>query len=696
MAHPAWDKLVDERVRALHEAADGRLWVCTGAALEVWDGFQFAQHRRLTRPGGDKYRAVTSDRKGVVWMGGESGLMRWQDDQWRQFTTADGLPDNDVYVISEDHAGRFWIGTLGGGVSWLGESRFEAATKSAATNLCRLTINTTHGLSHNEVRALHEDGDGFLWVGTERGLNRIDLRDVAATPSSQTRPSDEASPPRTPPVHSFTRRNGLYDDLVSEILEDDLGNLWISCSRGIYRVRKQALDDVANGHAAQIHCVVYDEAEGLLSTDISGQKSRPAGCKTPDGRLWFPNAKGVVTVDPRRVIESDIPPPVVIERFLVDGEDCAGKDFTPLENTFDLPRSSNPLALAPGRARSLEIQFTASTFRSPERVRFRYRLEGWEPNWVDAGTRRVALYTNLRPGKYRFQVQAASNVGLWNETGDALAFSIAPHVYETAWFWPAMIVLGLGLVGVAVEWRLREVRRIDELSKLAALASERDRIARDMHDDLGAGLTRLVLLGDKASSRSADAETRTAIQRLTGEADTLVDQLSDLIWCSNPDYDSLDNLLAHLREHAGKFLSDAGLAVSFEQPGDAPTLPVTGFFRRQVLLMFKEVLTNIARHARATDVVIHVAFPHPCHDGGAGLELVIVDNGCGFAAEKPSLTRGHGLGNLRSRATALQGRVEIESAPGQGTVTRITLPLKPHLAEPRAKESGKATEKAGE
>lgn len=727
-----WDRLVDERIRALHETADGRLWVCTGDGLEVWDGFQFTRHRWLIKPSGDKYRAVTSDRESVVWVGGESGLMRWQNGQWRQFTTAEGLPHNDVYVMCEDPAGRVWLGTYGGGVCWW---------SGGNTNL--LTLNLTHGLSHDEVRALHADAEGFLWVGTERGLNCVDLRGSgtgilpvisgAGVPPARPKPhgpdARATTPPPVPPVHSFTRRDGLYDDLVSEILEDDSGNLWITCSRGIYRVSKRELHELAaagaqitqsarseqssahqageNAGAPGLHCIVYDEGDGLLSTDISGQKSRPAGCKTPDGRLWFPNAKGVVCVDPRRVIEGDIPPPVVIEHFLVDGEDCAGKDFSPAAGgsvrrsapavapdnsrrtrsaapNLDVPlpeggTPNTPIALAPGRARALEIQYTAPIFRAPERVRFRYRLAGLEKDWVDAGTRRVALYTNLKPGAYRFQVQAASNVGLWNETGDSVAFSIAPHFYETAWFWPVLILAALGLVGLVVEWRLREVRRMDELAQQAALARERDRIARDMHDDLGAGLTRLVLLGDRAKARTADAEVRTALHRLTGEADTLVDQLSDLIWCSNPDFDTLDNLVAHLREHGGKFLGDAGLAVRFTQADDPPALRVSGHFRRQVLLIFKEALNNVVRHARATEVCISLRTPSPARAGEAALELEVADNGCGFDTTTVNSGGGHGLANLRNRAAALPGRLEIKSAPGQGTTTRITLPLAPHL-----------------
>ena len=416
---PIWLRMVDERIRALHEAADGLLWICTGNAVEVWDGFQSTPHRWLNQVSGDKYRTVTSDRNGVVRVGGESGLMRWQDGQWRQFTTADGLPHNDVYVTCSDSAGRFWIGTYGGGVSWLGSTRDPpvpsddspdemgatvqtnrdgrfAGSRSAVpvggsptgagespappidgalapvnhTSLCPLTLNTNHGLSHNEVRALHADRDGFLWVGTERGLNLVDLRGLPAERRATARPVSAIESRRAgsetgaplPRIHAFTRRDGLYDDLVSEILEDDLGNLWISCSRGIYRLSKSELNNLAalREHAstapgaptslsagsetptaqragrdagapgdARLHCIVYDEGDGLLSTDVTGQKSRPAGCKTADGRLWFPNAKGVVVVDPQRVIEGDVPPPVVIEHVLVDGEDCAGRDFVP-------------------------------------------------------------------------------------------------------------------------------------------------------------------------------------------------------------------------------------------------------------------------------------------------------------------------------------------------------------------------------
>jgi len=246
-------------------------------------------------------------------------------------------------------------------------------------------FTTKDGLSNNRAWALYEDADGAIWIGTEHGLNRF----------------------KNGRLFAYTTREGLFDNWVNHLIEDDFGNFWISCNRGIYRVSRKELNEVADEKARSVRCAVYGEADGMLSAETNGE-TQPAGWKARDGRLWFPTTKGVVVIDPKTIQNNDVPPPVVIEQVRADEEvifgDGAAADVRRLSTQIRTPNSElRTLKLKPGRARVLEIQYTANSFVAPEKVRFKYRLEGHDADWRDAGNRHVAYYTDLAPGKYNFQ-----------------------------------------------------------------------------------------------------------------------------------------------------------------------------------------------------------------------------------------------------------------------------------------------------
>jgi hypothetical protein len=315
-----------------------------------------------------------------------------------------GLPSSQVRVMLEDAKGQFWVGTYGG-LSVLRGGRYE-------------TYTTKDGLSHDYVRTLHESADGTLWIGTYGG--------------GLTRLSDGR-------FTAITSRDGLFSDVVFRILEDGNGDLWMSCNKGVFRVLRRELDEFAMGKRARIHSEVLDEADGMKSRECSG--GSPAGWRTPDGRMWFPTVQGVAAVDPDRLPRNPAAPPVVLERMTADNEDV------------DL---SSPARLAPRRQR-LEFSYTALSFLAPERIRYRYRLEGFDRDWVDAGGGHVAVYTRLPPGAYRFRVTAANADGASNESGAVYAFTLEPSFYETTWFW---LLAGLAAALGAVGLHLARVRRL--------------------------------------------------------------------------------------------------------------------------------------------------------------------------------------------------------------------------------------------
>ncbi len=644
-------------IRALAVDRKNTVWIGTGEGLNSWRDGKMTRH---PIPGDwfeSKIRVILPTRDGILWVAGATGLHRLAGDQQTRFTTAEGLSKNDVRALLEDSAGRLWIGTFGGGLQCYDNGRFT-------------TLSTTNGLASEFVWALHEDAEGVIWIGTEAGLHC--LSDGRLT--------------------RFGRAQGLPDALVNFILEDDAGQFWISHDHGIYRVRRSALVDLAEGRTNTVHCVSYTQADGLPSEETNGQKSYPPACKARDGRLWFATTKGVVVIDPAQHHEEDVPPQVVIERFRATGEMVFTTDpldppslrpmpaMNPSRETsgrIDSTSEEHAIALPPGSGRVIEFDYTANTFVSADRVRFRSRLLGLDEQWGDATTRRSAVFTNLRPGHYRFQVIAANHHGVWNEVGATCAFRIAPAFHETWWFYAtggaAMLAIGTG----AAVWRIREMRKIHRLEQQAAVAAERSRIAQDLHDGLGADLTRLSALAEWVSTPSASPSPE-HLSRLARSSRETIRGLKDLIWMANPNNDTLESFLDRLCLTAEDFLRDAQIGCRFDLTPARPELPFSLEKRRNLLLVIREALNNVAKHSGASAVLI-TARVH-----GEHLDLMLQDNGHGFdaGAVRPGTM---GLTGMRGRIEKLGGRLEIESSAATGTRIRLRIPL-PSLKNGSAQE----------
>ena len=403
------DRLGATRVRALLESRAGELWIGTDVALHRYARGHVetfgTDHGLPAAP----VRVLYEDRQGAVWVGTDGGGLLRVDGRRLVPDARPGLPSNQVRAILEDAHGGFWVGTYAG-LAVMRDGRYQSYT-------------TAQGLSHDYVRSLHESADGTLWIGTYGGgLTR--LRDGRFT--------------------AITSRDGLFSDVVFRILEDAAGDLWMSCNKGVFRVKRSELDEFADGTRARIHSEVLDEADGMSSRECSG--GSPGGWRTTDGRMWFPTVQGVVAVDPSRLPRNPAPPPVVLERMSADNEDV---DLT------------SPARLPPRRKR-LEFAYTALSFVAPERIRYRYRLEGFDPDWVDAGPGHQAVYTRLPPGPYRFRVVAANADGAWNESGAVYSFELQPSFYETAWFWPLAALVVALLAGGLHVWRIRRLRQNEE------------------------------------------------------------------------------------------------------------------------------------------------------------------------------------------------------------------------------------------
>lgn len=360
-----------KRVSALYEDADGRVWI--GSDIDLFsfkdekltvETEKFGLDRALT-----VIYAMHRDSSGTMWFCTRDGLIADRAGVGRHYMTDDGLPNKEVHAVLEDREGALWFGTYGG-LARLSNGQFTAYTE-------------TDGLSSNRVRAIYQDREGTLWVGTyDGGLNRF--KDGRFT--------------------RYTTSEGLFSNGVFQILEDDAGHFWMSSNQGIFRVPRRQLNDLAEGRIAALTPMSFGVADGMHNAECNGGQ-QPAGLRARDGRLWFPTIAGIVVVDPKAVLFNPLPPPVLIQSVLVDRKEM---DF------------SRPVTIYPGQ-QNLEINYAGLSFIKPDHVRFRYRLEGLDSDWVEAGHRRLAFYMHLPAGEYTFRVIAANKDGVWNEAGAASA-----------------------------------------------------------------------------------------------------------------------------------------------------------------------------------------------------------------------------------------------------------------------------------
>lgn len=445
------------------------------------------------------------------------------------------------------------------------------------------------------------------------------------------------------------------------------------------------MNEIAAGRAAQAQVLAFGEADGMLNSQCNGGVNQPSGCKDRAGRIWFPTARGVAMVDPRTIRRNEVPPPVVIEQVVADEEivygDGVAADVRRLASTIRNPQSAIPnqrslltsaatLRLAAGRGHVLEFHYTGNSFAAPHRMRFKYRLEGHDQDWrFDDQNERVAFYTHLPPGNYTFRVTACNNHGVWSQTPEAFALTLAPYFWQT---WLCYVLAGavvIGLAAIVQAYRLRWQRRLLKLEQQQALADERTRIARDLHDDLGTALTGLALQVDvvRRDAHDGPALARRLVESAAGIR-ALAERMREVVWTVNPRCDTVSSLASFLEQQTGQFLKADGLRCRFEFPEDIPALPLDGETRHQLALSVREALNNAVRHAAASEVVLGLRV-----EGGL-LIVRVADNGRGFRVTKGEAS-GHGLANMQARLEKLGGGCECHSTPGAGTTIELHVPL---------------------
>ena len=675
-----------ESVRSASEDTDGAVWVTTqnGLLARLKDEAWTVVSRMEEWPGGYS-TCVAADQDGGVWAGtADRGLNHWREGRWRTFRPGSrGLASTRVRSLLPSASGDVWIAT------------------DDPVRVQRLrgdTIETVElPTASRTIRALAEDANGVIWVGSADGqLFRIDgdsvvnlapklserllsIRCLYATPDGCLWIGFAGwGVGRLKGDHfvRITTVEGLHDDYISQIVADENGWLWCAGNRGIFQVRLQELADVAEGRAERVRSITHGPGEGLHNLQPNYDNA-PASFRGRDGRIWFGMRTGLAVVHSEDRPHNTVPPPVILDRVVVDGQVVALYDSkSPVRSSnraglVDLRRPDGVVRLPPGH-RKIDIDFTALSFTAPENVRILYRLKGVDQEWggIAADMARSVSYSRLAAGRYEFQVKACNNDGVWNETGASLGIVVAPFFYNTWWFHSTMITtFTLSLIGVVRYVSFRRLRRrLRLLEEQDALHRERARIAKDIHDDLGASLTQIAFLGELAQQDQGEPQKAAErSEKISVTARQAIKSLDEIVWAVNPRNDTLAHLIDYVGQHALDFLRVADIRCRLDLPETAPQQEVSTDIRHNLFLAVKEALTNIIKHSRATEVWLRI------HMTGESLQVSIEDNGCGFGT-LPSDPGADGLRNMQQRLAAIGGVCRIDSKPAAGTRIAFTVP----------------------
>ena len=657
--------------------------------------------REMTEPPGWRgYYAecVAADPLGGVWLGTHGhGLMRWCDGEFSGVAGTDGRDDSWVRSLLPGSDDTLWFGTMEHNLYRLRDDR-----------LTRFPVPYDFGSSIPDYAgALVEDMEGTVWAATQAGrLLRVHGESLVDETPRLAKPLDAIRCLHVTPDNSlwigystcglgrlkqgvfqrFSKDQGIEEKAVSQILPTDGdGCLWCAGDRGIFRVKLAELEAVAAGKPGKVHPVLCGRGEGWPVMQASCL-NWPRAARNRSGELCIPMASGLAIIRPQRGLDHPPEPPVVLlNRLTVNGRCVAAYESGVVVDgetggppPADLHGHAGDLSLGQG-VRQLGIEYDVVSFTGRENVRFRYRLEGLDETWMEAGPQRVAYFSMVPPGRYRFQVTACNNHGVWNDTGTSLDFTVVPYYWQTRWFlamsWLAAGTLIGGGIWMVVRRRLRQklhaqaLARVKSEAEFTAIWNERNRMARELHDTLAQGLGAITMQLEVVKRKlPPDSTARAPLDEARDQARSSLADARNSIWNMRSQVLETGDLATALRGILKHLTDGRGIAAKVRVTGQARRLaPVT---ENNLLRIGQEAITNAASHARASEIGVLLEFEPQ------QLRLSVTDDGCGFDPAQPPLSEGgFGIVGMRERAAELHAALQVLSKPGQGTVVSLCLPL---------------------
>jgi signal transduction histidine kinase/streptogramin lyase len=560
-------------------------------------------------------------REGDIWIGADPHLLAcFRGGRPENYVLQEKFPGQRPRSLAEDPSGRIWIGTEDRQLIQMADGKFTSFTRK-------------DGLPDAPIRSLYADKDGAIWIGTVGG--GMVLR-------------------RNGKFTLIAAADGLPDDNIAEVMEDDAGRMWCGSRSGIFQSAKRDLLDFADGKTGRVQGITLGKNEGITALSCYGT-SQPMACKTPDGQLWFVTRQGVLALDSRAIKPNLFPPPIFIDEILANDR--------PLKIT-------EPLEVPP-RCDKIEFRFSALSFVAPGKVRLRYKLDGVDAGWVEIINQRSAVYSALPPGRYGLHVTACNNDGLWNETGTYLWFRVRPAWWQSWWFQSSLLILCITAAALGIRyWSQRSLKRqLEILERQQALEKERTRIARDLHDDLGATVTQVGLMLEELREASLSAEgVKHQSAAISGRVLNLARDLDAVVWSVNPRNDSLAELFAYLSQSFLECFQRTSIRPRLEVMEVVPDSSLAPEVRHHLFLIVKEAINNVIKHSQATQVTLSLGVVENA------LDIRMADNGQGFSTGAISQSKRHGLANMRARVQQLAGKLEISSHAGQGVSIHISIP----------------------
>jgi signal transduction histidine kinase/streptogramin lyase len=707
------------QISDLREDREGNLWVATsGGGLNRLRPRAVELESVERAEQGLPFETIVSlceGANGILWGATQNGVLAWRSNGvWSAIVPSADWPSNDVSCVAADQTGGVWVGTRNNALYCLKAGHFTAWKKDDGLrgSIVRSLLATSTGdvwlgedtrvlqclrdgklrsfdLPPNvrHIRALAEDTAHNIWVGTSGGLllrvtNDIvidetpktalegrSVRNLYATPDGSVWIGYASAGLGRFKDGRFTRITtvqGLYDNSISQIVADDQGWLWLGSDRGIFKLKEGMFRAFAEGRADRVLCTHYGRDEGLLSLQASFDAA-PGAIRSRDARLWIPMRTALAVINPDDLPESRESPRVIIRRVAMDEQTVAlYGGVMPVHDVATLPSPDPDLSL-PARHRRVEFEFSGLNFSAPENVHFRYRLEGFDENWIESDAQRSAVYPRLSAGDYRFNVAACNSDGVWSEADVPLAFAVTPFFWQTWWFRAMTIMAFTVMVAAVVRYvSFRRLRlQLRELEQQAALDKERSRIARDLHDDLGGSLTEVsLLLGTTERSLAETDKANGNLRQCSSLVHQITKSVDEIIWAINPRNDTLHYLIDYISQFVVEFLHAANIRCRVDLPDRIPNRTLSPEVRHNLFLVVKEALNNIARHSHAEEVRLRVTTTDE------EMTICIEDTGRGFQSP-PETAAGDGLRNMRQRMEEIDGDFQVDSRPGAGARVRF-------------------------